>query len=313
LIDTSELIERVRQPGAKKVALQFPEGLKREAPGLASRLKEAGFEVVVSGDPCYGACDLAIGLLNKVDLLIHFGHSPVDGTLHVLYEPVGMNFDIPLLDLAIPFLHSKKIGIVTTIQHVALVPAICAYLEKKGISCCVAGGGPRAPENGQVLGCSYGAARDCGCTEILYVGTGMFHPMGVQLAMGARVIAFDPFSRVAEVVSTERFLRRRFALIEKAKNARNYGIILSLKSGQERWSLAKRLSHLHEHAIIVAMQEVHPDELLNLGFSCYINTACPRLAYDDQERFPVPVLSPGEFEIVCGVRNFEDYRIDEIT
>ena len=195
MIDTSELIIRLRETGVRKVALQFPEGLKREAPGLASRLKEAGFEVVVSGDPCYGACDLATGLLHRVDMLIHFGHSPVDDTPNILYEPVPVNFDITLLDLVIPSLDSKEIGIVTTIQHVALVPAICAYLEEKGIICRVAGGGSRAPAKGQVLGCSYGAARDCGCTEILYVGTGMFHPLGVRLATGARVIAFDPFSR----------------------------------------------------------------------------------------------------------------------
>ena len=66
-------------------------------------------------------------------------------------------------------------------------------------------------------------------------------------------------------------------------------------------------------AYIVAMQEVSPDVLLNLGFACYVNTACPRLAYDDQERFPVPMISPQEFEIVCGTRTFEDYQIDEIV
>jgi 2-(3-amino-3-carboxypropyl)histidine synthase len=53
--------------------------------------------------------------------------------------------------------------------------------------------------------------------------------------------------------------------------------------------------------------------LLNLGFSCYVNTACPRLAYDDQVRFPVPVLSPQEFEILCNVRTWDEYAIDEIA
>ena len=59
--------------------------------------------------------------------------------------------------------------------------------------------------------------------------------------------------------------------------------------------------------------EVSPDQLLNLGFPCYVNTACPRLAYDDQVRFSVPVLTPGEFEILCGVRDFENYEVDEIS
>jgi 2-(3-amino-3-carboxypropyl)histidine synthase len=57
---------------------------------------------------------------------------------------------------------------------------------------------------------------------------------------------------------------------------------------------------------------VNPDELINLGFPVYVNTACPRLAFDDQSRFPVPVITPQEFEIVCGVRTWDEYTIDEI-
>jgi 2-(3-amino-3-carboxypropyl)histidine synthase len=76
--------------------------------------------------------------------------------------------------------------------------------------------------------------------------------------------------------------------------------------------LARRLAALSPGAVIVTMKEVSPDELLNLGFGAFVNTACPRLAYDDQVRFPVPVLSPQEFEILCGVRAWENYAIDEI-
>ncbi len=84
-----------------------------------------------------------------------------------------------------------------------------------------------------------------------------------------------------------------FAVIEKARNAKTVGILLSTKSGQSRRALAKRLAALSPGAVIVTMREISPDELLNLGFDCYVNTACPRLAYDDQVRFPKPVLSPG--------------------
>jgi 2-(3-amino-3-carboxypropyl)histidine synthase len=77
--------------------------------------------------------------------------------------------------------------------------------------------------------------------------------------------------------------------------------------------LAQRLTKLSPAAVIITMREVSPDELLNLGFDCYVNTACPRLAYDDQVRFPVPVLSPQEFEILCGERSWDAYAIDEIA
>jgi len=113
-------------------------------------------------------------------------------------------------------------------------------------------------------------------------------------------------------VSASRLLRRRFLQIEKARGAESIGIILSLKSGQKRMELATYLAGLSENAFIITMREVTPEALINLGFDCYVNTACPRLAYDDQVRFPVPLLSPAEFEIVCGVREWDEYVIDEI-
>ena len=126
------------------------------------------------------------------------------------------------------------------------------------------------------------------------------------------MIALDPLSGTAQEVSGEALLRKRFAVIEKARGAETVGIIVSTKSGQNRMELARRLASLSPSAVIVTMREVSPDELLNLGFGCYVNTACPRLAYDDQVRFPVPVLSPQEYEILCGVRLWDDYAIDEI-
>ena len=125
------------------------------------------------------------------------------------------------------------------------------------------------------------------------------------------MIALDPYFGTATPVTAERLKRRRFALVEKARSAERIGVILSTKSGQQRLPLARRLVALSEKAVLVAMCEVSADELLNLGFDCYVNTACPRLAYDDQIRFPVPVLSPGSSRILCGARTWEEYAIDE--
>src|SRR5665647_65402 len=310
---TSDLIERLKKKGAKRIALQFPEGLKRQAIPVVAALKDAGFEVIVSGDPCYGACDLALYTLSFADVLVHFGHAPVDEQPQVIFEPWQIGFDVAVLENALPFLNGKHIGLVTTVQHVHLVPAMEGFLMAKGITTSVAEGCRRTPNRGQVLGCSFAAARASGAEEILFIGTGLFHPVGVALATHARVIALDPLSGSAQEVTGDALMRRRFAVMEKARAAKNVGIIVSTKNGQQRMDLARRLASLSPTAVIVTMREVHPDELLNLGFACYVNTACPRLAYDDQVRFPVPVLSPQEFEILCGVRTWATYTIDEIV
>ena len=311
--DISDLVRKLHQRGARTVALQFPAGLKRRAAEYATSLKEAGFAVIISGDPCYGACDLALDTLDHADVLVHIGHTPVDSRENVIFEPYPVDFDVGVLANALPQLKEKIVGLVTTVQHVHLIPAMEAFLREKGIDVRVTGGGTRAPNRGQVLGCSFAAARATKAPEILFVGTGVFHPIGIALSTGARVVALDPLTGIAQEVSGDALLRRRFAVIEKARGAETIGTIVSSKCGQARMALAERLSVLSPKAVIVTMREVSPDELLNLGFACYVNTACPRLAYDDQVRFPAPVLSPQEYEILCGVRTWDDYAIDEIV
>jgi len=308
----SDLICQLRERGVKKVALQFPAGLKRRAAEYAAALRSEGFGVLVSGDPCYGACDLALETLEYADVLVHIGHAPVDRQEKVIFVPYPVDFDVAMLEKALPLLKGKTTALVTTVQHVHLIPAMEAFLKGRGIDVRVADGRGRSPLRGQVLGCCFSAAKDTGADEILFIGTGVFHPIGIALATKARVVALDPLTGIAQEVSTDSLLRRRFAVIERARGAKTFGIIVSTKSGQHRMELARRLATLSPDAVVVTMKEVSPDELLNLGFGCYVNTACPRLAYDDQIRFPVPVLSPQEFEIICGARSWDEYTIDEI-
>ncbi len=310
---SSETWGRLRSSGARTVALQFPEGLKRRAPETSSALKEAGYGVIISGDPCYGACDLATDALALADVLIHFGHAPVEDRPGVIYEYVQFDFDPKTAEKAISLLdRDQPVGLVTTVQHAHLTDAVAAVLEAHGFTIVVGDGNARTPCRGQVLGCSYASARSAGTSQFLYVGTGVFHAIGVGLATGARVVALDPYTGTTEEADASRLMRRRFVQIEKARRAETVGIILSTKTGQRREDLARHLASLSPVADIICMQEVTPDSLLNLGYDCYVNTACPRLAYDDQVRFPVPVLSPPEYEIVRGVRDWEDYIIDEI-
>jgi len=308
----SDIIRELRERGVSRVAIQAPEGLKREAVSLGIALQKEGFFVVMSGDPCYGSCDLDLDSLGMAEILLHIGHAPVDYHEGVMYEYYPVEIDPAYIADVVPYLSQKRVGLVTVIQHVHCILLIQTELQKQGIEAVVKSGGPRTPKPGQILGCSYEAATATGCQEILYVGTGLFHPLGVQIATDARVIALDPVTGDIREVSGERMMRIRFGLIEKAKQADRFGILLSTKTGQRREELACSLASLHPHAVIITIREVRSDQLLNLGFPCYVNTACPRLAYDDQDMFPVPVITPQEFEIICGVRKWEEYEVDQI-
>jgi 2-(3-amino-3-carboxypropyl)histidine synthase len=312
LTGISDLARKLQGRKARVVALQFPAGLKRRAAAVASALEKEGFFVIISGDPCYGACDLSLDLLKYADVLVHFGHAPLFSHPDVIYEPCPVNFDVKVIQRALPFLSGKTIGLVTTIQHVHMLHEVSGELQSLGFEPVSMPGAGRTPESGQVLGCTFSAARIPGITDILFIGTGLFHPLGIRIATGLRVIALDPLTGEVSLVDADRFLRKRHVLIEKAHDAEVFGIIVSRKPGQNRYDLARYLATLGKPSFLVFMDEVTPAGLLDLGFPAYVNTACPRLAYDDQIRFPVPVLTPIEFEILCGLRSWDEYRMDEI-
>lgn len=314
LIDTEIILEKLKQTSAKRVTLQLPEGLKRESPQLAAALKKAGYEVIISGDACWGACDLDLDAAKNSDVLVHIGHTPVTPEKNVIYLPFHQDVDCEILEKAVPKLTGyQKVGLITTIQHAHEIGKMADKLKECGVNAVIGKGSSRTPIDGQVLGCTYTAATLANADAYLFVGTGVFHAIGVSLAAKKPVFALDPYAGTIQEVSAERLLRKRFVQIEKAKDAKNFGILLSSKSGQTRRELAERLANLHPNAVVISIREVSGMQLCNLGFDAYVNTACPRLSMDDQSRFSMPVLSPAEFEIVLGLREWDDYIIDEIV
>ncbi|HJJ90379.1 MAG TPA: diphthamide biosynthesis enzyme Dph2 [Methanocorpusculum sp.] len=315
MIPLTNLITDLHIRNVKRVAIQLPEGLKRETPTLANTLRNEGFDVIICGDACWGACDLALDALDDVDVLIHIGHSPISSEKNVIYIPFKQDIDLEILASALSVLsHYQCIGLVTTIQHAHQIENMRYWLIEHGVTAIIGRPSSRTPYPGQILGCTYSAVKSADVDAYLFVGTGVFHAIGVSLATGKPTFSLDPYSDGGvQEISADRLLRQRFLQIEIAKTAETFGILLSSKSGQCRKELAYRLVSLTDKASIILIRDISEMQLRNLGFDAYVNTACPRLALDDQNRFPMPVLSPAEFEIVLGLRSWADYSIDEIV
>jgi 2-(3-amino-3-carboxypropyl)histidine synthase len=317
-IDIGRIIKTVNKTECKRVGLQFPEGLKRQAVGIACKIEEkTGAEVLISGNPCFGACDIDTALSANVDVLFHFGHSGMGKHENVVFIEARSNVDvIPAVRAALEQLKEEKIGVITTVQHVHKLEEVCGFLRENGKECIVAKGDLRVSYPGQVLGCNFTAAR-VDCAEILYVGSGMFHPLGVAIATGKRVIAADPYLKTAVEVNPDRFQRIRGGYIARSMGAQIFGIIVSSKSGQNRMELARKLRDIAlkhgKEAHILMMDLVTPDQLLQFKADAYVNTACPRITIDDAERFHAPVLTPQEFEVAVGEREWDKIEMDEIV
>jgi 2-(3-amino-3-carboxypropyl)histidine synthase len=316
------IISVINVSEARTVGFQFPEGLKRKGAELARRVEEAtGVEVIISGDPCFGACDLDRTLLEYVDILFHFGHAEL-GDLKlsdkIYFIEARSAVDVrPVVEKAVLELEGKRVGLITTVQHVHKLPEACAVLRAEGRTCVIGRGDKRIAYPGQVLGCNFSAARAEECDEYLYIGSGDFHPLGVALSTKKRVLAADPFSGEVREVDPSKILRQRSAVIAKSLDVKVFGIIVSSKSGQTRLELAsalkKRAEKHGKEAFLILIDLVTPDQLLQFKVDAFVNTACPRLAIDEVGRFPSPMLTPQEFEIVLGEREWDKLVLDEVA
>ena len=74
-LELDKAVQEIKKQNAKLVLVQLPEGLKKEALQIKEKLKEHA-EIIISGSPCWGACDLAEAEAKEIgaNLILHFGH-----------------------------------------------------------------------------------------------------------------------------------------------------------------------------------------------------------------------------------------------
>ncbi|OPY54225.1 MAG: 2-(3-amino-3-carboxypropyl)histidine synthase [Methanosaeta sp. PtaU1.Bin060] len=312
-------LKEIQKRRAGSVGLQAPEGLKRALPGIARHIEEkTGTEVMISGDPCYGACDVDAQLCQEVDLMLHLGHADLGaGQKNVLFLEARRRDDLrDVTHRALPLLKEKRVGVATTIQHVGQIEGALEVLKQHGIVGVLGPAGGRVKYPGQVLGCCYSSARLSDAEEYLFIGTGRFHPLGIALATGKRVIAADPVTGEIVEIDPDPMLRRRFGAIARAADSKRFAVLVSKKPGQRRIGLARRLKAMGEEKgremFLVYIDNIEPDRLLNLGAEAAVSTACPRIALDDAAKYRIPILTPPEFEVLVGVRLWEECGFDEI-
>ena len=129
MFDVPKILDIIKARNAKTVGLQFPEGLKRQGPALAKEVEEkTGALVIISGDPCYGACDIDDSLLSIVDVFFHFGHSCISDDDRIVFMEYYHDVDVERAVInALPLL-GQKVGVVTTVQHIHRLDYIVTIL-----------------------------------------------------------------------------------------------------------------------------------------------------------------------------------------
>lgn len=332
-INLDATIEQINKKKYKNIVLQLPAGLKTQAKKIADFLKEkTNADILLLGETCFGACDLLkpenFDDLN-IDAIVQIGHTSIPDyekqkTPYFFVNAESKKDTMEVIEKTVKYIdEDKKIGLCTTAQHLHEIKKIQNFFSEINIETIVGEGDSRIKYPGQILGCNFSSAKNIEdkIDVYLYVGSGVFHPLGLILSSDKPVIAADPYSKQVktEELNTlkDTVLRQRYGAIANCKHAKSFGIVVCSKIGQQRYNLAKNLKKKivdsGKEAFIVLVDFFSPESLESFrGFDCYVSTACPRIAIDDYRIYKKPVITPVELDIVLGLKKWDSYVFDEI-
>ncbi|KAJ3299949.1 Diphthamide biosynthesis protein 1 [Kappamyces sp. JEL0829] len=319
-------VAQVRHFGAKKVALQFPEGLLMFSLAISDILERfCGVETLVMGgrwwvlmvDVTYGACCIDDYTARGVgcDFMIHYGHSclvPVDVTsIKTLYVFVDIGIDLKHFVETVKknIEHGKRIALVATIQFVSSLQVRLRRLTQAAVNELSLDYRLHVPQSrplskGEILGCTAPKLTDQDL--FIYLGDGRFHLEAVMIANpGLPSYRYDPYSKkfTRELYNHEEMHSLRTQAIRQGQSARKVGLILGTLGRQGSPKVMQYLEQqLQERRIPfvrVLLSEILPNKLaLFDDVDLWIQIACPRLSIDWGYAYPKPLLTPYEAAVL---------------
>jgi 2-(3-amino-3-carboxypropyl)histidine synthase len=299
-------VKQLKKLRAKRVFVQFPEGIRHKMADIAKQLEKEGFEAVICTEPCYGACDIRDEEADrlKCDALLHIGHEDygVKSKLPVVYWEYFIDVNpLPALEKEFDKLKNyKKIGLITSLQFVKAIPIVKEYLEKKGKKVFVH---KALQYDGQILGCRLDAGKtienkvDC----FLCISAGEFYGLGMVLQTDKPMLNLDLEKKTIESLEGKKKKIQKIIAWNKSalKDAKRVGVLVSWKLGQLKspYEIKKKLENEGKEVFILAMDEIIPEKVEGLKLDALVNCSCPRIGIDDLERYKIPVVNFTELVI----------------
>ncbi|KAJ9058646.1 Diphthamide biosynthesis protein 1, variant 4 [Entomophthora muscae] len=226
-------IWQIKRANAKKVALQFPEGILMFSCTISDILERfCEVTTLIMGDVTYGACcvdDYTAKALG-CDFLVHYGHSclvPVDiTTIKTMYVFVDIGIDVQHFIETVKFNFSAgtKIALVGTIQFGTAIQTATQILSTE-YTVLVPQSKPLSP--GEILGCTAPQLKEQ--DALIYLGDGRFHLEAAMIANPElAAYRYDPYSKkfTREHYDHQEMHSVRKHAIQTAKSAKHFGLIL---------------------------------------------------------------------------------------
>ncbi|MEL9991357.1 MAG: diphthamide synthesis protein [Thermoproteus sp.] len=278
------------------VLVEAPPGFKRVALELARRTGAK-----VSGRPVWGSCDVGLQDAEALGLkrVVHLGHGVPPNIGHLLKKNTGGSLEkidvdtyllkargveayfVPVYYVPPPSLPRPPAGKIYFPLPYRLIAEELALQHSMEVA--------REPITGCWVGEPPGG-------PAVVVSSGYFYPLAVKLFYpDVEVWGYDPFR--GKSYSVEGEYRRLMGLKARAHLGgwKKAVVVVSRKPGQMQREEAERVA-ARLGAVVVEVDETSPELLDDLGADLVVNTACPRVGFDDLDRIKTPVVNLHELE-----------------
>lgn len=231
--------------------------------------------------------------------------------MDVLFLDAPFSGTVELSKDTLTYLKKKKyktVALYASVQFVNNLDAVRKQLQQHNIQA-VTSHADRTHVQGQLLGCdNYHNSLNMSREEVkesdcyLYVGDGKFHPLALVYAQKDRhemkeIVCNDPIQKkmsLMGVAGLKKILLKYRASLMKFLTAKTIGVIVTIKPGQEQFrpSLMLEKRYANKKFYYFIDNVVSFDQLENFNFiDVWVNTACPRVGFDDQEKFTGGVIN----------------------
>ncbi|KAI5891539.1 diphthamide biosynthesis protein [Schizophyllum commune H4-8] len=302
--------------GWKRTALQFPDELLRYSVpiyrSLMSRLGP-GRELYVLADTSYGSCcvDEVAAKHADVDAVVHYGHACMSQTyrLPVIYVFGKKQIDVDdcvakfvaqcrVEDLKRPVVLRHDVGYTQQIPRI--LSKLRAQLDDLEVLC------EETPTRIDPSSSSEPRHRTAAeNATILYVGGESLSLTNLLMTHSTcDVYSYLPKSREIRLESgkTNRMLMRRYAAVQKARDADVFGILVGTLGVASYLPLIKHLRETLKKAqkksYTISVGKLNPAKLANfMEIECFVLVACPENSVIEAKEFLRPIVTPFELQI----------------
>ncbi|XP_019849452.1 PREDICTED: diphthamide biosynthesis protein 2-like [Amphimedon queenslandica] len=313
----------------KTVTLQFPDDMLHESVRVSSILqRESKKDLFVLGDTSYGSCCVdEVGAEHiGSDGIIHFGTSCLTETkrLPVLYVfgkeevdevdlkekfeelfPNKSEHIIVLYDVVyhhiISYFSNEVSSIYPNVIFSKLLVPSCDGVKSEGD---ISDGEESFIKR---FGRCFNVTRPLSNYKIFYIGSeGPTLTNFMLTYRDNQFYSYNPSTCTSRVESlnVNQMLRKRYYLIQKAKEANTIGILVGTLGAVNYLSMIERLKEILKAVgkkfYTVAVGKLNPAKLANfMEVELYVIVACPHCSLLDTQEYYRPIVTPFEMEVAC--------------